>query len=172
MNIWQHIKAVLVLPFMVTVAVPAAILYFTGIDGMALDLPAPWSILMLTGATILLGLGLLLFATTVWLFVRIGRGTLAPWSPTQRLVVVGVYRYVRNPMITGVFCLLLAEVLFFGSLALLGWLMIFVVLNLIYIPFLEEPRLEKRFGEDYTQYKQNVPRWIPRPRPWNGPAER
>ena len=172
MSMWQHIKAILLLPIMVTVIIPVAILSFTGLDGMAFYRPAPWHALMLTGAAILLSFGLLLFATTVGLFVRIGRGTLAPWSPTQRLVVVGVYRYVRNPMITGVFCILLAEALFFGSPALLGWLVVFVVLNLIYIPFLEEPRLEKRFGEDYTQYKQNVPRWIPRPRPWNGPAER
>lgn len=167
----KHIEAVALLPFMVTVAIPAAILYVTSLDRMALDQPAPRSILMLSSAAILLGLGLLLLMTTVGLFVRIGRGTLAPWSPTQRLVVVGVYRYVRNPMITGVFCILLAEVLFFGSPALLGWLAIFVVLNLVYIPLLEEPGLEKRFGEDYLRYKENVPRWIPRRRPWTGSSE-
>jgi protein-S-isoprenylcysteine O-methyltransferase Ste14 len=169
----KHIEAVALLPFMVTVAIPAAILYITGIDRMALDQPAPWSILMLFGAAILLGLGLLLLVTTIRSFERFGRGTLAPWSPTQRLVVVGVYRHVRNPMITGVFCILLAEVLFFGSLAMLGWLAVFVVTNLIYIPLLEEPGLEKRFGGDYSRYKRNVPRWIPRLRPWEGsPPER
>jgi protein-S-isoprenylcysteine O-methyltransferase Ste14 len=173
MSIWQHLKAILLLPCMVTVAIPASILYGTGIAGMALYRPVPWNVLMLTGAVILLGLGLLLLVTTIWSFARIGRGTLAPWSPTQRLVVVGVYRHVRNPMISGVFCILLAEILFFGSPALLGWLVIFVVVNLIYIPFLEEPGLENRFGQDYARYKQNVPRWIPRLRPWEGsPPER
>ena len=54
----------------------------------------------------------------VWtnrLFATIGHGTLAPWNPPEKLVVRGVYRHVRNPMITGVFCILLGEAVFFGS---------------------------------------------------------
>jgi hypothetical protein len=45
---------------------------------------------------------------------------------------------------------------------------VFVVTNMIYIPLVEEPGLAKRFGEDYVQYKQNVPRWIPRLTAWQG----
>ena len=71
-------------------------------------------------------------------------------------------------MIVGVFCILLGEAVFFGSLPLLGWFAAAVLLNVIYIPLVEEPGLAKRFGEDYLRYKENVPRWIPRLTPWEG----
>ncbi len=171
MTFWKHVRAVLLLPFMVTVVIPAIILYLMGIDGMAVYRPVPWILLMLLGAALLAALGLALFVMTVRLFVRIGRGTLAPWNPTERLVVVGVYRHVRNPMITGVMCILLGETIFFGSLPLLLWFAIFVVLNATYIPLFEEPGLEKRFGSDYARYKENVPRWIPRLTAWEPTGE-
>jgi len=116
-------------------------------------------------------LGLVLMAATIRLFVIVGRGTLAPWNPTQRLVVRGVYRHVRNPMITGVFCILLGETAAFGSPWLLGWFAVFCLVNGIFIPLWEEPDLAKRFGEDYLLYKRNVPRWIPRLRAWEGLSE-
>jgi protein-S-isoprenylcysteine O-methyltransferase Ste14 len=67
-------------------------------------------------------------------------------------------------MISGVFCVLLGEAVALKSIHLLGWFISFVILNLIYIPLVEEPRLERRFGADYVQYKRDVPRWIPRSR--------
>jgi protein-S-isoprenylcysteine O-methyltransferase Ste14 len=163
---WQQLKAVILLPFTVTVVIPAIILYFTGFGGMALLRPAPWNILMLVGAAVLLVVGLVLLATTVTLFAKIGRGTLAPWNPPQDLVVVGPYRHVRNPMISGVLFVLLAEALFFGSLPLLGLFAFGFILNAVYFPLVEEPGLEKRFGEEYVRYKQHVPRWIPRLTPY------
>ncbi len=166
MTVWKHIQAVALLPFTVTVVIPATILHLTGVDGMASYRPVPWNLLMLGGAVLSIGLGLSLLVTTIRMFFQIGRGTLAPWNPTERLVVVGVYRHVRNPMITGVFCILLGEAVFFGSVPLLVWFAIFVVVNLIYIPLFEEPGLERRFGGDYTRYRENVPRWIPRLTPW------
>ena len=99
----------------------------------------------------------------------LGEGTLAPWDETRRLVVRGVYRHVRNPMITGVLCLLLGEASLLGSLPLLGWFALFLLANALYIPLAEERGLERRFGEEYLLYKRNVPRWIPRVRPWNSP---
>lgn len=166
MTVWKHIQAVALLPFTVTVIIPATILHLTGMDGMAICQPVPWNLMMLAGAVLSIGLGLTLLVTTVRMFIQIGRGTLAPWNPTERLVVVGVYQHVRNPMITGVMCILLGETVFFGSLPLLIWLAIFVVLNAIYIPLFEEPGLERKFGGDYTRYRENVPRWIPRLTPW------
>ena len=74
-------------------------------------------------------------ARTIALVHRVGRGTLAPWNPTARLVVLGVYRHVRNPMISGVLCILLGEAALFGSRALLAWFAIFAAVNAIYIPF-------------------------------------
>lgn len=65
---------------------------------------------------------------------------------TQKLVVGGIYRHVRNPMISGGGAILLGEVLFFNSITLFYWWLIFVVLNIVYIPSLKEPGLERRFG--------------------------
>lgn len=166
MTVWKHIQAVALLPFMVTVVIPATILHLTGMDGMAIYRPVPWNLLMLAGAVLSIGLGLALLVTTIRMFFQIGRGTLAPWNPTERLVVAGVYRHVRNPMITGVFCILLGEAVFFGSVPLLVWFAIFVAVNAFYIPFFEEAGLERRFGGDYTRYRESVPRWIPRLTPW------
>jgi protein-S-isoprenylcysteine O-methyltransferase Ste14 len=98
----------------------------------------------------------------VGLFARVGRGTLAPWDPTRKLVAVGPYRYVRNPMISGVALMLLGQALFWPSVAIAIWAGLFILINHLYFIFSEEPGLESRFGENYRQYKANVPRWLPR----------
>jgi protein-S-isoprenylcysteine O-methyltransferase Ste14 len=71
-------------------------------------------------------------------------------------------------MISGVFVVLLGEAVFFGSVALLLWFLLFVVLNLVYIPFWEEADLERRLGPPYLAYKRDVPRWVPRLKPRKG----
>ena len=112
------------------------------------------------------------FAMAVWtvrLFASVGEGTPAPWAPPPRLVVRGPYRHVRNPMISSVIVMLAAESLLFGSWYLAGWMVVFFVLNIIYFSRVEEPALEQRFGDSYRLYKANVPRWIPRWRPWDVP---
>jgi protein-S-isoprenylcysteine O-methyltransferase Ste14 len=106
--------------------------------------------------------GFALFAWCVALFARVGRGTLAPWDPTRALVAVGPYRYVRNPMITGVATMLAGEALFWRSGAVAVWAAAFVVINHLYFILSEEPGLERRFGEPYREYRRTVPRWIPR----------
>lgn len=145
-----------------TVLIPGAILHFNGFDLIS---PGP----LVVGALVLLA-GLALLVATIRLFVAVGQGTLAPWNPTQKLVVRGIYRHVRNPMISGVFLILLGEVIVLSSLPLLGWAIFFIVVNIIYIPLVEEPGLAKRFGADYEEYRRNVPRWVPRARGW-GPVK-
>ena len=113
-----------------------------------------------------LGSGLALAVATIRLFITAGEGTIAPWDPPQRLVVRGVYRHVRNPMITGLCLVLLGEALLAASLPLLGLFAFGVIINVIYIPLSEEPGLARRFGDDYLEYKRNVPRWVPRLTPW------
>ena len=113
-----------------------------------------------------MGVGLMLLLWCVRDFVVAGRGTLAPWDPTERLVVRGPYRHVRNPMISGVFSLVLGEAALFGSLALLGWFAVVLAVNAVYLPLVEEPGLRDRFGPDYDAYRVHVPRWLPRPTPW------
>ena len=91
-----------------------------------------------------------------------GRGTLAPWYPPERLVVRGPYRYVRNPMITGVVSVLLGEAALFASPAVLAWAGFVFALNAVYFPLIEEPDLRSRFGSDYDAYAASTPRWLPR----------
>lgn len=168
---WKHLRAIVLLPGIVTLVVPGTILWRGGIDTLGLwqSFRAARVILTVIGA-LCISLGLLLMLATIRLFVTVGKGTLAPWEPTQRLVVHGVYRHVRNPMISGVLFILLGESVLTASQPLVWWFLFFAFVNATYIPLLEEPGLVKRFGEDYLSYKRNVPRWIPRWTPWDGGA--
>jgi protein-S-isoprenylcysteine O-methyltransferase Ste14 len=157
-SLWRHLAAILLLPGVVTVGVPALIVWQNG---------ASVGLLAVIGIP-LLAVGLLLLARTIKLFASVGRGTLAPWDPTKRLVVRGPYRYVRNPMISGVLFVLLGEAALAGSLPLLLWFGAVFAANAVYLPLVEEPGLSRRFGDDYATYKANVPRWLPRIRPWGG----
>lgn len=162
LTVLRHLLAILLLPVVVTIGVPSWLLdRFADIDTRWRATSAlAWPVRGL-GAVLLAG-GIILFAWCVVLFARVGRGTLAPWDPTQRLVAVGPYRYVRNPMISGVAAVLSGQVLLTGSRILALWLVIFVAINQGYFLLLEEPGLERRFGESYREYKARVPRWIPR----------
>ena len=154
----RHLSAILVLPFTVAVLVPALLVSNSGAE-------LTWG--AIPGAAFL-AVGLALVVGTVALFARVGDGTLAPWDPTRRLVVVGPYRYVRNPMISGVLAILIGETLAFWSGALLVWTALVFALNAIYMPLVEEPGLSQRFGADYDRYREHVRRWVPRLRPWTG----
>lgn len=163
---WRQARAIGLLPGIVTVVVPAAILIAGegpevgwGLDGAAAAAP------VLAGLT-LIAAGIALWTWTVGLFARIGRGTLAPWDPTRRLVVEGPYMYVRNPMISAVLCVLLGEAALFGSPALLIWFGAFFAINWVGFLVYEEPGLVRRFGDEYREYRRNVPRWLPRRTPW------
>ena len=122
---------------------------------------------MLILGILLILLGLFFLIYTNKSFFKIGRGTLAPWDPPKKLVVEGAYRYVRNPMISGVLMVVLGEALIFYSIELFLLFILFFVINHVYFIYSEEPGLIKRFGDDYIEYKKNVPRWIPRLKPWN-----
>jgi len=158
----KHIRDILILPFSVTVIIPYLI--YDPQRVLVSNYIVPFKVFgMLCGTT-----GFLIFLYTVFLFRTLGKGTLAPWTPTQKLVVRGPYRYCRNPMITGVFFILLGETFFLNSVDLMRWAGLFFLINTVYFLLKEEPDLEKRFGEEYRIYKKNVPRWIPRIRPYEG----
>jgi protein-S-isoprenylcysteine O-methyltransferase Ste14 len=166
MSTLKHLQAILALPVMVTLIIPSVILLTTQAVNVGWSLPTPirpWPLLV---GILLTSLGLVLMVKTISLFATIGQGTLAPWAATKKLVVQGIYRHVRNPMISGVFCILVGEALAFGSVPLLVWSGGFAVINSIYIPLIEERGLEQRFGMDYVEYKGHVPRWIPQRTPW------
>ncbi len=115
---------------------------------------------------IVMGMGLYAITMTVSSIIRIGKGTLAPWSPSEHLVIGGMYGYVRNPMILGVLTVLIGESVAILSYRILIWAVCFFVTNTIWFVVYEEPSLTKKFGEEYRQYKKNVPRWIPRLKPF------
>jgi protein-S-isoprenylcysteine O-methyltransferase Ste14 len=166
MRIQRHLGPIGLAPGIVTLVVPAVILYLTGVIDFdwGFSPPANWLPPILGCA--LIGLGLLLMYKTISLFATVGEGTLAPWDPPRRLVIRGIYRHARNPMISGVLFTLLGEAALFGSLAVLVWFIVFLTFQAIYLPLIEERSLARRFGEDYLVYKRNVPRWIPRLTPW------
>jgi len=165
----RHLLAVLLLPFVVVVVVPWWLLrspYVASLDTRwEIASGAGW-LLGCLFALFLFACGLALFTWCLSLFVRVGRGTLAPWDPTSNLVAVGPYRHVRNPMITGVLAMLVSEALFFRSLAIALWALAFFAANHVYFLLSEEPGLDRRFGDGYRAYKANVPRWLPRLTPW------
>jgi protein-S-isoprenylcysteine O-methyltransferase Ste14 len=160
----RHLLAIAVLPFTVAVLVPV---WIAQRYGVALSLgPSAGPVLLQVAGLALLGLGLVLFVASVWRFATDGKGTLAPWDPPQVFVARGPYQFVRNPMISGVILILFGE-----ALALLSpphgvWAVCFLILNLIYIPLVEEPQLERRFGDSYREYRRHVRRFLPRLRPW------
>jgi len=115
----------------------------------------------LTGLFII-SIGLYVIIVTISTFIRIGKGTLAPWSPTKKLITGGIYGHVRNPMILGVLTVLIGEAIAILSINIFLWALIFFIINNIFFVLYEEPNLEKKFGNEYLEYKRNVPRWIPR----------
>ena len=166
----RHGLSILVLPVTVTVLIPW---WIARADPSPLAFPdtiASWALAAL-GLVLLLA-GAALFTGSLIRFDSDGDGTLAPWDPPRHLVIRGPYAYVRNPMITGVVLILVAESALLRSSQHLAWAGIFALINAAYIPLLEEPLLRSRFGAEYEEYTRHVPRLIPRRRPWRQAEER
>lgn len=149
----------LLMPGTVVVVVPWLLLRGQPSTDFRLDLPA------VVGATLAIA-GAAVLLACIRDFAVSGRGTLAPVDPPRKLVRVGLYRHVRNPMYLGVLLALVGEALFFES-AVLGFYAAVVALAFhLFVVLLEEPTLRSSFGADYDRYRASVPRWIPRLRPW------
>jgi protein-S-isoprenylcysteine O-methyltransferase Ste14 len=161
----RHLLAIAILPFTVAVLVPVWIARRRGIAVAPGDSPGEVALQVLGAASLLVGL--VLFVASLRRFATEGQGTLAPWDPPRALVVRGPYRFVRNPMISGVLFVLFGEALFLLSPPHTLWATAFLVLNLVYIPLFEEPQLAQRFGEPYREYCRHVRRFLPRLRPWD-----
>lgn len=118
----------------------------------------------LRGVSILLiAVGVAIYLhTAFWGFALHGLGTPAPIAPTKKLVVVGLHRYVRNPMYIGVALVVLGQAMLFWSGHLLRYAVLFLIIVHLFVVFYEEPTLERQFGREYGDYQKRVPRWIPR----------
>jgi protein-S-isoprenylcysteine O-methyltransferase Ste14 len=129
-----------------------------------------WAPMRVLGG-ILLVAGLIALIRAFVRFVMEGLGTPAPIAAPERLVVGGVYRYVRNPMYVAVLAAIVGQGLLLGRLGLLLYAAATWLVVAAFVRWYEEPTLTRRFGEDYETYKRAVPAWWPRLRPWE-PAER
>jgi protein-S-isoprenylcysteine O-methyltransferase Ste14 len=167
----RALGSTLALPVVVLTVFPALILWSTGSFNPGWGLSGWFKPLPYLFGIALIVIGLTLLAATIRLFSNVGKGTLAPWDPPVQLVVAGPYRYVRNPMHSGVFITLYGESFLFGSLPLLIFVTAVFVFHWFYIPLMEERWLKEKFGNEYLVYKRNVPAWIPRLRPWKNPNE-
>jgi protein-S-isoprenylcysteine O-methyltransferase Ste14 len=133
--------------------------------------PLPyWAPMRVLGGLLLVA-GLIALVGAFVRFVVEGFGTPAPVAAPERLVVGGVYRYVRNPMYVAVLAAIVGQALLLGRLGLLlyagaAWLIVAA-----FVRWYEEPTLARRFGADYEAYRRAVPAWWPRLRPWK-PSER
>jgi protein-S-isoprenylcysteine O-methyltransferase Ste14 len=148
-----------ILPVMVTGVIPTVIALTTGVWHGA-------SVVTIVMGGLLCVIGLTLLTVTTGLFAR-HHGSLAPWNPPTEMVITGPYRYCRNPMITGIYTILLGEALALQSVWNAGWMLMFVVGMSSHIVFQEEPLLRQRFGDAYKRYCASVPRWLPRTKPFS-----
>ena len=113
-------------------------------------------------------LGFAVALRCIWDFGRTGHGTPAPMAPPQRLVVVGPYRYVRNPMYLGFYAGWAGLWVIFGraNVAAIVWACAILAAVALFVMLYEQPTLRRKFGADYEEYCRNVPAWIPRMHPW------
>jgi protein-S-isoprenylcysteine O-methyltransferase Ste14 len=136
------------------------------------DWETDWTFLPLQAvgfALIVAGVVVLLNAFTR--FVLEGLGTPAPVAPTEKLVVGGLYRHVRNPMYLAVAAIIFGQAFLLGRTVLLAYGLLFLAVVAAFVRFYEEPTLTRQFGEDYEAYKRAVPGWWPRRSPWRPPDQ-
>src|SRR5262249_54839913 len=136
---------------------PVRILSATGVVNPAAF--SLWQISgMLVGAT-----GAVLALTCILTFALMGSGTPASFDPPRRLVTLGPYRLVRNPMYVGAGLALVGAALFYRSASLAGYAGLFLIVAHLFVVFYEEPTLRRTFGNDYEVYRLQAGRWLPKP---------
>ena len=124
---------------------------------------AAWIVVPIAWILIAAGVTFLLYAFVLF---ALHRGTPAPVAPTATLVVTGVYRFVRNPMYLSVLAIILGQALLFGSWWLVLYAAIVLAAVVAFVKGYEEPTLTRTYGEQYLEYRRNVPGWWPRLTPW------
>ncbi len=133
---------------------------------------APWWILTHSGAVprpvawyalVLIVAGAVLYLVCLWTFGTVGQGTPGPWDAPRRVVAVGPYAWVRNPIYLGALVVVVGEAWLFLSLPLLVYALAMAIGFHLFVVGYEEPTLRRRFGDRYVDYLRTVPRWLPRP---------
>jgi protein-S-isoprenylcysteine O-methyltransferase Ste14 len=149
----------LVVPGVVAGLVPGLL------TGWTVDNTFAWLPLQVLGA-LLIAAGVAMLLHAFARFVVEGVGTPAPVAPTERLVVGGLYRYVRNPMYVAVAATIIGQALLLGRPRLLAYAGLFMGAVAAFVRWYEEPTLAERFGEQYAAYRRAVPAWHPRLHAW------
>jgi protein-S-isoprenylcysteine O-methyltransferase Ste14 len=136
------------------------------LTGWRVEEPFPYWLPLRVGGLILLAGGVFVLLQAFVRFVLEGGGTPAPVAPTERLVVGGLYRYVRNPMYLAVAATIVGQALALGQPILLPYAAAFAVAVAAFVHWYEEPTLRRQFGAQYDAYRADVPAWWPRREPW------
>jgi len=153
--LFKNLLFTVVVPGTFGVYIPMAILRSTGAQagGVGLFWFLGFALLMC---------GSLIYLICVMEFAVRGRATPAPIDAPRRLVVTGLYRYVRNPMYVGVLAVVMGWTCLARSLELLGYAALLALVFHAFIRLYEEPTLRRNFGEEYERYCASVGRWLPR----------
>ena len=163
-NILRHASS-FIAPFLMCFILPGLIIRLeSAVPSYPVISP---SINLVIAGAVLIWLGFYFLIKTFIVFIKVGAGTIMPWDPVKRLIIAGPYAYVRNPMILSLIIILVGEAVLFGSIGTAALAVLNFIVNAIYFKYSEEPGLIKRFGNEYKEYRTNVPRWIPRMKPWN-----
>lgn len=125
------------------------------------SLPNPLPFPLSLSGLVFVVAGLALWGRCFYLFRKIGGGTPSPTHPTQRLVTVGPYRYVRNPIYVSFLVTNAGLGLLLSLTSIFPLIALFWALSHVFVVFYEEPRLQWKFGQEFSEYKSQVPRWIP-----------
>lgn len=120
----------------------------------------PWMNRFRFFGPILIAIGMTGYIMSIWRFF-----TEAKASPmlgdSQALIITGIYRYSRNPIYVSMWIVLLGYTIFYSSLDLFYYLILWIFIFNTIVRFVEEPYLKVTFGKEYDQYCKIVPRWIP-----------
>ncbi|MDD4625238.1 MAG: isoprenylcysteine carboxylmethyltransferase family protein [Candidatus Pacebacteria bacterium] len=143
-------------PILFLIIIPAILLFDFSIMNFKFDFYLPFV------GGIFLCAGLIIMGMAARMMFLKNKEAPALRNEPASLITSGLYGYIRNPMVAGSLLILLGEAAIFGSSAILLWLFIFFIINDFYFYFVEEPDLEKKFGQDYKKYKESVPKWLPK----------
>ena len=118
---------------------------------------------------VLFAVSFVLYLAASYVLTERGKGAYVEFDPPTMLVVTGPYRYVRNPVVILLLGAMLGEAVALSSTGILLMVSLIALLSHRQVTRLEEPLLRQRYGRAYVEYCANVPRWIPRGRPWTAP---
>ncbi|HEV2505583.1 MAG TPA: isoprenylcysteine carboxylmethyltransferase family protein [Mesorhizobium sp.] len=152
--------------FLVAPCVVAGLLPWLILDRYRL--PLSMSLPCIVIGCVLIAVAVLVLLHSFARFSLEGLGTPAPVAPTEKLVVGGIYRHVRNPMYVAVLSIIAGQALLFASWAVVLYGVVMGIAMASFVHFYEEPTLVRRYGAEYETYRRAVPGWLPRLTPWHG----